>query len=57
MLLICGISISRDDFSSERRAGFKTGAGEILIRVGLGEEKREATVTVSERQWTGGLFL
>lgn len=55
--LICGISISHDDFASERGAGVKTGAGEILIHVELGGEKREATVTLSERQWAGGLFL
>lgn len=57
MLLICGISISCDDFASERAAVVKTGAEEVLIHVGLGGEKREATVTASETQWAGGLFL
>ena len=36
MLLICGIPISHADFPSQRGAGVETGAGEILIRVGLG---------------------
>jgi len=57
ILLICGISISCDDFTAERGAGVKTGAGEILICVGFGGEKRETTVTVSERQGAGGQFL
>lgn len=49
--------MSHDDFASERGAGVKTGAGEILIHVELGGEKREATVTLSEGQWAGGPFL
>lgn len=58
MLLICGIFIFHDDFASQMGAGVNTGAGEkILICVGLGGEKREPTVTVSERQWAGGLLL
>lgn len=57
MLLICGISISHDDFASDMGAPDKTGAGEILICVRLGGEKEEAIVTVADRQWAGGLFL
>lgn len=57
MLLICEISISCDDFASERGAAVKTVAEEVLIHMGLGGEKREAAFTTSERQWAGGLFI
>lgn len=36
MLLICEISISCDDFASERGAAVKTVAEEVLIHMGLG---------------------
>lgn len=52
MLLICGIFVSHGDFTSQRGAEVNTGAGgKILICVGLGGEKREPTVTVTEGQW------